>query len=279
MAGTVHTTYQGGHRFYADDSTKITVPGVTSVIGMYPKPFLAPWSAKLTAELAVDSIDFLSRLQREGAVAYLKDASKRYTKEAADKGSEAHDLFERMIRGEQNLGRVSDRVAPHVRYFEEFIQVVQPDLICAEDIAWSDEHGYAGSFDLIAEVRIDPERKLIDHQGEPATLMIDYKTGKSTYPDVAMQLTAYTMANRFISADGASYAPPEIHGGAVLHITEAGWSFKSVKLGDEPMNAFLAALEFFEANQQWKSVAHGHLGKPLAKSAARLVTGTERRER
>jgi len=279
MASTVHTTFKGGHRYYADDSARVTVPGVTSVIGMFPKPFLAPWSAKLTAELAVDSIDFLSRLQREGAVAYLKDASKRYTKERADIGSEAHDLFERMMRGEAILGNYPNRVAPHVIHFREFLDVVQPRMLAAEDIAWSDEHGYAGSFDLIAEVRIDPERRVIDAQGEPVNLMIDYKTGKSTYPDVAMQLTAYAMADRLISADGTSYEPPEIHGGAVLHITEAGWSFKSVKLGDAPMDAFLAALRFFKANQAWQSVANGHLGKPLAKSAGRLVTGTERRGR
>lgn len=274
----VHTTFKGGHRFYADDSTKVTVPGVTSIIGTFPKPFLTPWATKLTAELAMDSIDFLSRLDRTGAVAYLKDASKRYTKEAAQKGSDAHDAFERMMRGESvNLSDVPEHAHPHIAHFREFLDVVQPAMVAAEDIAWHDGHGYAGSFDLIATVRIDPERKVVDRHGDPVNLIIDYKTGKSTYPDVAMQLTAYAMADRYISADGASYEPPEINGGAVLHVTEAGWAFKSVQLGDAPWCAFLAALNFFRANQQWQSVAHKHLGKPLAKSQGRLVTGTERR--
>jgi hypothetical protein len=278
--GQVTTVKRGGSRFYVHpDKPLVTVPGVTSVIGMLPKPFLQYWSAKMAAELAVDSIDMLADMvnrDRDGAVDYIKGAANRYTKTRSTIGSAAHDMFERMMRGE-HIGRVHPDMESYRRGFAEFLAAVNPELIRAEDVAWSDAHDYAGSFDAILRVWLmpdntpDPTRK----RGEPVDLMVDWKTSKDTYPEVALQLAAYANADRIISADGTSEPMVDVNGAAVLHITPEGWAFKPVVITAEVFSYFLALRRVFDWDRETsKSV----LGKPIAKNVG-LVTGTQRRGR
>lgn len=278
MTARVSTVKRGGSRFYVDAETRVSVPGVTSVIGMLPKPFLQYWAAKMTAELAVDSFGFVEQMSRtagrEAAVDYLKGASRRYTKLRADVGSDAHDLFERLIRGEY-VNRVHPDLEPYRRHFLEFLEVVQPELVRAEDIAWSDEHNYAGSFDAILRVRLSEDGKP-DPQGEPVLIMADWKTSKSTYPDVALQMSAYSHADRIIAPDGSSEPMVKTDGAAVLHITPDQWAFKPVRADEEVFEFFLTLRKVFEWD---RDVSKTVIGRALAKSSARLVTGTERRAR
>ncbi|MGV4924121.1 hypothetical protein [Streptomyces sp. HJ7] len=86
-----------------DPETGATAPGVTSVPSMLPKGFLPFRAAKKVATAAVNNIGFLVGLamnDQAGAIDYLKGAPRRVTKEAADTGSAAHDVFERLARGE-----------------------------------------------------------------------------------------------------------------------------------------------------------------------------------
>jgi hypothetical protein len=275
----IRTVHKGGGRFYFDtDTPEIKVPGVTSVIGMLAKPFLQHWAAKMTAELAVDSWDFVAKMaerDRDGAISYLSGAARRYTKTRADIGSEAHDLFERMIRGE-HVGRVSLDMEPYRRHFAEFLDAVNPELVRAEDVAWSDTHGYAGSFDGMLRIWVDPETRkpTPDRSGVPALVMGDWKTGKNTYPEVALQMAAYAFADRIISPDGTSDPMPEFDGGAVLHITADQWAFKPVRIDRDVFEVFLSLRHIFDWDRE---ISKTVLGKPLAKSYGELVTGTQRR--
>ncbi|MEV7402857.1 hypothetical protein AB0N93_21000 [Streptomyces sp. NPDC091267] len=285
--GTVRTIYKSGSRFYVHpDRREIIHPGVTSVIGMLPKPFLQRWSANMAAELAVDSIDFLADMasrDRDGAIKYVAGAAHRYTKHRADVGSKAHDLFERMIRtgaftardstGEF-LAHVHPDMVPYRAHFAEFLSVVNPELVRAEDVAWSDTHGYAGSFDAILRVWLDEKGKPTpDRSGVPALLMVDWKTSKGTYPDVALQMAAYARADFLIDPDGNREPTPEFDGAAVLHITPDGWEFKPVRIDDEVFAVFLSLRHIFDWD---RTVSKSVLGRAIAK-AVRLVTGTQRR--
>jgi len=232
----------------------------------------------MAAELAVDSIDFVKEMasrDRQGAIDYIKGAATRYTKTRANVGSDAHDLFERMIRGEY-IGRVHPDLEPYRRHFAEFLAAVNPELVRAEDVAWSDEHQYAGSFDALLRVwvnddrTVDPTRKT----GEPITVVADWKTSKGTYPDVALQMSAYAHADRLIDPNGVSEPFPEVDGGVVLHITPDRWEFKPVDISDEVFAYFLALRKTFEWD---RDVSKRVLGKPLAESGGALVTGTQRR--
>lgn len=265
MAG-VRTLQRGGSRFYINpEDAGIKVPGVTSIVGMTPKDFLTFWAAKEAAEAAVSNWDLVSQLiQRDpaGATDYLKNAHRRKTKAASDLGSAAHDLFERQARGEKiNLRHVHADVKPHVQHFAEFLDVVQPEFLHLEETVWSDEHQYAGSFDAIAKV-----------DGE--TVVIDWKTSKSVYDSVALQLSAYRYADRIIkAADGESVDVPKLAGGAVLHVRPEGWSFVPVECGEGVFNAFLALRKVFDWERDGKK---GVVGRPIA-SGGEQETGTQRR--
>jgi hypothetical protein len=278
--GQVKTVHRGGSRFYVDASRpEIKHPGVTSIIGMLPKPFLAPWNAKLTAELAVDSIDFVSRMaerDRQGAIDYLKGAARRYTSMRADVGSKAHDLFERMMRGEY-VGRVHPDMEPYRAHFAEFLREVNPELVRAEDIAWSDTHGYAGSFDVILRVWLDDDGEVTpDRSGDPVLLMADWKTSKDIHAEVALQLAAYARADFIVLPDGSHEPMPEVDGAAVLHVTPEGWSFRSIRVDDDVFDLFLTLRKVFTWDRETNKTV---IGRALAKSVKRIITGTERRAR
>jgi hypothetical protein len=262
----VSTIKRGSSRFYINPAdAHIKVPGVTSIVGMLPKDFLTFWAAKESAEAAVNNWDIVNKLcQRDpqGAIDYLKGAHRRTSKAASDLGSAAHDIFERLARGEA----VSDRaihmdVKPHVRHFREFLNAVQPEFLHLEETVWSDAHQYAGSFDAIA--RVDGE-----------VVVLDWKTSKAVYDSVALQLSAYRYADRIILAEnGESVDVPEMVGGAVLHVRPEGWSFVPVECGPDVYAVFLALREVFDWEQNGKKSV---VGRPIA-SGGELVTGTQRR--
>jgi len=258
----ISTIMRGGSRLYVNPETRIKVPGVTSIIGMLPQDFLRYWEAKMVAEAAVNNIGSLVGLvlnDQAGAVDYLKGAARRYTRQRADIGSAAHDVFERLARGE-DVRRVGPDIEPYRRHFAEFLDKVQPEFLRLEDIAWSDQHAYAGSFDAIAKV-----------DGELCVL--DWKTSKATYPNVALQLTAYARADKIVDAEGTEHPMPEINAGAVLHVTPEAWALKPVEVSDRVFDHFLALRQTF----QWdREISKEVLGKPVASGGA-LVTGTERR--
>ncbi|MET9425636.1 hypothetical protein ABZY06_33865 [Streptomyces sp. NPDC006540] len=287
----IRTVKRGGSRFYVNPATRVTLPGVTSIIGMAPKTFLPYWYAKMAAELAVDSLDLIrdmeERAGRDAVVSYLKNAAPRYTKARAALGSEAHDLFERMIRGEGGFTERDERgrfvvsvhkdLAPYRANFAEFLEVVRPVLVGAEDIAWSDTHGYAGSFDAFLEIMLSEDAAgnlVLDHEhGRPFLVIDDWKTSKAAYPDVALQLSAYANADVIIRADGTRVPMPKVDGAAVLHITDTAWEFKPVEIGPAVFAVFLALRTVFDWD---RDLSKDVLGRPIARGG-RSISGTERR--
>ncbi|WP_108934499.1 hypothetical protein [Streptomyces ardesiacus] len=290
----IRTVRKGGSRFYVNPETRISYPGVTSILGMQPKTFLGYWRSKMTAELAVKSFPFLQEMVEtageEAAVAYLKGAADRYTKARASIGSEAHDIFERIIRGDtyytkrdpfeptRFLNSLRKDLEPYRANFIEFMEMVQPEMVSAEDIAWSDTHQYAGSYDVILRVRLSKDAKgnlYADPVNGAWYLIIgDWKTSKDTYPDVALQMSAYAHADKLIAPDGTERPVPEFDGAAVLHITDTKWSFKPVDAGADVFQYFLALRKYFDWDRE---VSKTVIGRPLAQGG-RLTTGTERRK-
>lgn len=264
--GGVNTIKRGGSRFYVDpDDGAIKVPGVTSVVGKLPKDFLTFWAAKESAEAAVNNWDLISQLikrDEQGAIDYLKNAHRRKSKAASDIGTAAHTLFERLARGETiNDRHVHADVKAHVRHFREFLEVVQPEFLYWEETCWNDTLGVAGSFDAIGKV-----------YGE--MVMIDWKTSKSVYDSVALQLAAYRYAERIILADtGESVPMPALDGGAVLHVRPEGWALHPIDCGPEVFKVFEALHVVFGWDTDGKK---GVVGKPIASGGER-ATGTERR--
>jgi hypothetical protein len=187
-----------------------------------------------------------------------------------------------MIRG-QALRRQHPDLEPYRAQFRDFLNAVKPVLVRAEDVAWSDTHGYAGSFDAWLQLRVilkddgtwtlDPDNA----SGEAVwvDVIADWKTSKSLWASVALQMAAYAFADRIIDPDGTEEPMPAFDGAVVLHITPEGWTLVPVYKAE-----LEAAFRYFLHLRQtldWERIASRKaLGSPLASSREEL-TGTERR--
>lgn len=261
---TIKTKKQGDSRFYVRPDREERVPGVTSVLNMIPKPFLTFWASKVTAETAIECLPEITGLalkDRQGAIDFLKRAPQRSTAGAADTGTEVHNLFERIARGE-DIGRVHPDYAPYVKGIHGFNDKFQPEYLFVEDAVWSDTHKYAGSFDAIVKI-----------EGE--TIMLDAKTTRSgVHSEVALQLSAYAYADHIIGQDDEVHEIPKIDAGAVLHLRPEGAKLVPARVDEETFNAFLVCRQMFD-------VVNTHLGtvigKPAWDTTLEKSTGSQRR--
>ena len=294
----VNTIKRSGARFYVDPETGRKNPGVTSVLNMLPKPFLKFWAAKVVAEQAVENIGSVVGLAMndpDGAIDYLKRSPDRVTRGAADTGSDAHDLFERMAKGEK-IGRVPNELKPFVAHFEEFLEACEPEFTFLEETVWSDVEGYAGSFDAFGVLRGEAAGPLKDKR-----LFFDWKTTRSgVHEDVALQLTGYRNGEYLVRPDGSRVPMPEADGGAVLHVRPEGWALVPVETGtieiegqEVEMMTYLRALrEVFDWDTQVKKYVIGQpvvgggefavkkakINKPRAKKAPATRVRTARKK-
>ncbi|WP_326742597.1 hypothetical protein [Streptomyces sp. NBC_01768] len=268
----VRTIKRGESRFYVEPTGGQKAPGVTSVLNMLPKPFLGPWNAKMVAEEAVNNLGSVVGLALNGdagkkaAIDMLKGAARRFTKDAADLGSDAHDLFERLARGDEvREDQVHVDLKPFYRHFVEFLRVVKPEFIHLEETVWDDVRDVAGSFDAIA--RIGDE-----------VVIIDWKTTRSgVHEEVALQLKAYASASRIIlSATGEDIPIPHIDAAAVLHVRPEGWALYPVDFSDDLTEYFDALRTTFDWDERKRSV----IGKPVFSGGEYgQQTGTQRRSK
>ena len=266
----VSTIKRGGARFYVNpDDGAVKVPGVTSILGMLPKDFLRYWAAKEVATTAVEQLATVVQMvlnnptDNSAAIDFLKKAPDRNTRKAADTGTAAHDLFERMAKGE-TVGRVHPDLEPFVRHFDEFLTLKQPEFHFLEETVWSDTHQYAGSFDWYAT--IDGER-----------IWGDNKTTRSgIHAEVGVQLAAYRFADHIIREDGGRIPVPEADGGAVMHVRPEGWQLVPVRADRELFDeVFLHLREIFKYEKEIKPTI---VGRAVASGPAdNAPTGPKRR--
>lgn len=251
----IETVYRGGSRYYIHPDTGEQVPGVTSILNMEPKPFLVGWAAKLAAEAAVEAIDVLPTMvekDRQGAIDYLKGASKRFTSRAGEVGTAAHSIFERLSLGEE-VGFVGEEMEPYRIHFLDFLEKCQPEFHHVEATVWNATHGYAGSFDAVATLL-------------GASAVVDYKTTRSGVHDsTAWQTAAYRHAEVLLEDSGRMLPMPETAGGLVVHIRPEGWQIFPVDAGEESFADFLTLRE---AHRRLKEQGRRTLvGRAIAKGS------------
>ena len=254
----VSTIKRNGSRFYVHPESDVKAVGVTSVLNMLPKEFLKVWAAKLVAETAVDNagswIGIALAGDRQGAIDYLKKAPMRNTGSAANRGTDAHDLFERLAAGEK-LGRrdIHPDMTLFVDHFRQWLDLAKPEFLHLEATVWSDTYGYAGSFDALA--------KFTDEDGVERNVILDWKTTRSgVHAEVALQLNAYANADYILHPDGTQEPLPEIHGAAVLWVVPEEWGFYPVALDPEFMEVFRALQTVLRWEKDLKS---GAVGSPI----------------
>lgn len=121
-----------------------------------------------------------ARYAKDVTEKWLKEASDRERDVAADRGTEVHDLAERISQGE--VVKVPEELGSHIKSWQAFHDDWDIEIVDTEFTVFNPEHNYAGTGDLLFRSRRYPELGLI---------LGDYKTSKSgIWPDIALQLAA-----------------------------------------------------------------------------------------
>lgn len=269
---------------------------VTTVLnGGVPK-YLVPWASKAVAELVLAELEARSRhsraasairswtkagraevarrqadgeltsikldklTPRELAARYLKGEPERIRDRAAEIGIDVHNAAEqRVLALMAATGRAyaAGDAAPawppdltgHGESFVGFLEAYRPEYLATEATVFNRAQGYAGTLDAIVRLQVG---------GRWLQIVLDYKSGRDIYPEVALQLAAYSRAEFVGGADGVTEFPlPMIDAGAVLHVRANGKPAvpRLVRIDEPVYRSFLHAREVF----RWR--------KELAKTA------------
>jgi hypothetical protein len=181
-----------------EDANGRRIPGVTSIINDgVPKPALVRWASRTTAEYAVNRWADLDRMAIADRLTELKGAAFADRDAAARRGTEVHDLGERLAHGQEV--DVPDELAGHVEAYVRFLDEWEPLVVLAEATVVNYTIGYAGTLDLIA-----------DMAGQ--RWLLDLKTTRSgVFGETALQLAAYRYAEVYVEdgVDGTVDPPVE----------------------------------------------------------------------
>lgn len=218
-----------GHRYVDANGTR--VPGVTTIIGDgLPKEALINWAAEATAAYAVDHFDELADMKPAARLKVLNKA--RYADRAAGaaRGTAVHRLAEKLIAGKEV--EIPDDIAGYVESYVKFLDEWDVEAVLVEFPVVSYRHGYAGTGDLIADLRAP------DGNGRQRALL-DTKTSRSgVFGETALQLAGYRYADVYLDGGVERPVPPVDWTGAV-HIRADGYSLIPVTAGLEQHRALL----------------------------------------
>lgn len=245
------------------DAEPVKYVSVTALTGLLPLPWMEAYASKHAAECAFNEQDAYRELAtKDERIAYVKGASKRYSRAAAERGTNIHAHVEK-----HNLGVVMDPwplpVRASMRQYQHFVDTVEPRVEAAEcKVYHRGERGeirrndpsfpylYAGTMDLLCEI-------------DGRMSILDVKTGKSVHDDAALQINAYAHADFLIAdpnhPDAIQVTPargrrwyewrgkpedeipmPDIQAGYVLHLRDDGWALHEVPISDELYEMFLS---------------------------------------
>lgn len=272
-----------GDRFYTWQRESFW--SVTTLIGGGVPKHLERWAAKLVAELAhsdltshgpyagsmaqvrrwaragradvvarqaageLTSVKLAKLTEPELALRWLKGAPERSRDAAADLGTDVHAEAEATVlhlateTGEawaagRALPEWPDRLRPHMTSFVAFLDDWRPVYLATEATVFNRPQAYAGTLDAIMRLELAP--------GHTLDLVVDYKSGRAVYAEVALQLAAYARAEFIGAPDGVTELPmPAVAAGAVLHLTPAGYQLRLVRIDEPVFAAFQYAREVY----------------------------------
>lgn len=205
------TTTQKG-RLYTHPITGAQYPSVTTVLGVVGKgDALKHWAALQVAQYAVSNIDTWRNLDAAAAVDLLKREPLRFLDKAANRGTDVHAIAETYAKT-GTMPEWADEISGYVNGLRAFFTDHQPEPVVVEGTVFNTTIGYAGSFDLICRLPVYGNRICI----------LDYKTSKAIYPDVAAQLAAYANAEHWFDDTDKQNPMPDIEHGVAVRLAADG---------------------------------------------------------
>jgi hypothetical protein len=248
-----------GHKY--EDAEGRRVPGVTSILSDgLPKPALITWSANATAEYAVDKWDSLANLSPSARLRELQGARWSVKDTAANKGTAVHALAEKLVAGEEV--EVPDELVGHAESYARFLDDFQVEAHHVEFSVVSYRWGYAGTGDLIANVK---------HVGQTRLLLLDVKTNRSgVFGESALQMAAYRYADTLLNGDGEEPMPP-VDGCAAVHVRADDYDLIPVIADEQQHKAFLYVMKVAEAQRELGDLVGPPVKRPASVNPYRLT--------
>lgn len=215
----------------------LIVPSVTTILDEYSKPWLGPWMAKSAANYAADNLEVLNKLDRDAIADLVARASKRESAPAMGRGTVIHEAIETHLRGDRVRPKLVDEY-PQIAAAIDFLDRCVERVLMQETTFFSETYQYAGTGDMIPLLaKAAPVPKELHGK----QVILDWKSGKRVYPEVALQLSAYANADFLANEDGEAEDMPDLEAGVVVHLTDSGqWTARTVHLTDKLFRAFVA---------------------------------------
>lgn len=240
------TDPETGLRFYVWMGTEY--PSVTSLRRMAGLPFnLHQWTLSRVIERAVTEFAAMEQMMKrekrprervrdknvvKEVSRWLRSAATEERDSAAELGTAVHDAATKGL----DVSKVSPDVAPRLVQFYDWLRASGAEIITVERQVWNLTEGYAGTFDLLVRLR----------SGE--VIVVDLKTGNGTYPEHALQLIAYSMAEFVGENDVIDHAVSQLllnaQGMALLHLAEDHWTWQRVQPNPSMFASFKGLLAF-----------------------------------
>lgn len=199
----VRRNYGRGHGYQLDGEK---IVGVTTVLGVLDKPALRNWYAEQAAKRAVDEWDRLGQLPVSDRLDYIKRGARDTVTAAALRGTQIHDLGEKIAHGEA-IDVPPEHRGP-VEAYARFLDEWDVTTVATETPLCSLTHKYGGTADNWSKIG----------KRDNAMCLLDVKTGKGIYSEVAWQLAAYRFSELIQPEKGVEIATPAVDLVYVAHV-------------------------------------------------------------
>lgn len=227
---TLQRINSGKGHWYKLDGKK--ADGVTTLLGDgLRKKAIEAWGIKTVAEYVADNLEEVYAMRsmgREAIVAALKQSPYTSRDTAAKRGTEVHNLAEKLINHEEV--EVPEELAGHVEAYVRFLDEWKPAPVIVEKPVASRKWSYCGTLDSVLDL---PDGRRV---------IADIKTSRSgIFPETALQLAAYRYAEFYLDADGKEQpmADLNITGAVGIWVRADGYDLLPIEADETQFNKFL----------------------------------------
>ncbi len=263
-SGPTHadTNPETGARWYIHPVTGERFVSVTTILQCVAKERLPYWAAQVATDYALDNLPLLVKASRripcemkgddrcgicpDCVALEVRRAPDRERDAAADRGTRIHHVADQQVLSGEVISH-DDDIANQVRQFLAFRKQFKPTYDASEMTVINRTYGYAGTLDAILRLGWCPP-KYADLVGQPA--VADTKSGRSCYPEYALQLAAYKRGEAVLMPDGSEVPVPATGDtGLLLHVRPENYWVRPVDIGETTFAAFLSVMDLWRWQQ------------------------------
>lgn len=171
-------------RYKVNDTIK--PKGVTTILGQTLAKDLMQWAADMACEFLRDKLPVVT----EADLVEAANAYKTKRDAGASTGTEAHAMVEDYLKGRKQAAQQrSEEATRAFTVFKKWYEDVAPSVINVEEVIYSAQYGYAGTYDCMLEIQ--GKVYLCDLK----TTNASRKAPNGVYAENFLQLGAYAFAH------------------------------------------------------------------------------------